>query len=510
MKSGKAVAVNNNPFTIRLKYDTPDITGSLYYGEDSGRENIGVGVSDEKKNCVFLSELDTNNKSIKIKMKQRADHRSNRHHNKRVSKQRKAVKNNTTIKNGKDDIVRTTHQCKSKDVSYPGMEKAITHKVIQGAEAQFNNRKRQKGSLPPSGNQLIQMHLNMLKQTRKILPITHVTLERVCFDFQKLENENIAKWEYGKGPLYGFKDYKDYIYQMQDGKCLLCGCDHIDHYHHIDPRKKGGNENVKNIAGLCKKCHVGATGVHNSQETQDRLVELKGEVCHKYSIGLLNSVMPKLIEVFQAYCDENDLIFNITNGYDTCDTRTALNLSDDHCIDGYCISLAGRELPKAEDVYMPDIIHQQQRFKKKSNNNINALNQREYYYKENLVAINRHKRTDQKEDSLEEYMSKYAETHTKKECDRHFHDLKIKPAKRTYTYHKKCEISPFHPGDTIKYEKKNKIKGNTKRAIFVATSIVITGQKVCYGNNKKNKKIKFCKRIGSGSTPFVNKRKCLL
>jgi hypothetical protein len=70
-------------------------------------------------------------------------------------------------------------------------------------------------------------------------------------------------------------------------------------------------------------------------------------------------------------------------------------------------------------------------------------------------------------------MCKYAETHSKKECDRHCHELVIKPAKRTYTYHKYGIISPIHAGDTVKYEKKNKIKGNTKKEIFVATNISI-------------------------------------
>ena len=36
----------------------------------------------------------------------------------------------------------------------------------------------------------------------------------------------------------------------------------------------------------------------------------------------------------------------------------------------------------------------------------------------------------------EEYMSSYTKNHTKLECDEHFHELKIKPAKRIYTYHK--------------------------------------------------------------------------
>ena len=210
LKSGEAVAICNNPFTIRLKYETENQKQKLYLGFDTGRENIGNAITDEKANCSFLGELETKNKSIKLKMQDRKNYRKERRRHKRISKQRKAIKNGTIIQKGQDDVLRTKKQCKSKEISYPGMEKSVTHKVIQGSEAQFNNRKRPKGWLTPSGNQLIQMHLNQLKELRKLFPITHVVLERVSFDFQLLENENIKAWEYGKGPLYGFKNYRKF------------------------------------------------------------------------------------------------------------------------------------------------------------------------------------------------------------------------------------------------------------------------------------------------------------
>ena len=71
LKEKKAVPVCNNPFTIRLKYETPDVVQSLYLGIDTGRENIGIAVSEENGNCVYLAELKTHNKSIKKKMTER-------------------------------------------------------------------------------------------------------------------------------------------------------------------------------------------------------------------------------------------------------------------------------------------------------------------------------------------------------------------------------------------------------------------------------------------------------
>ena len=74
----KAVVVKKNPFTVRLKYDTPDGVQDVFAGVDSGRENIGSGASDEDGNCLYLGELKTNNKSVKLKMTERAGFRHER------------------------------------------------------------------------------------------------------------------------------------------------------------------------------------------------------------------------------------------------------------------------------------------------------------------------------------------------------------------------------------------------------------------------------------------------
>lgn len=115
---------------------------------------------------------------------------------------------------------------------------------------------------------------------------------------------------------------------------------------------------------------------------------------------------------------------------------------------------------------------------------------------------------EQKEPSLEEYMSQYAETHSPKECDRHFHQLEICPAKRTYTFHKNNKVAPAHPGDKVKYQKTNKINGKTKSAIFICTSIDVSQNKIC--NNEGNRKFKYCKTIEAGCIPYVDTKQFML
>ena len=504
LKDKKAVVVNNEPFTIRLKYETPDIVQYLCDGVDTGRENIGEGVSDEDGNCVFLCHTETHNKSIKKKMTERAEHRHSRRRHARQKKQRKALATNNAIKNGNNAVQCHKKNCKSVNTTYPGAEESVEQKVVRGYEAQFNNRTRHDGWLTPSGNQLVQITMNCIKKTMEILPISEIKLERVCFDFQKLANENIRAWEYGKGPLYGFKTYKDYIDAEQEGKCLLCGKP-IHHYHHIIPKSKGGSDTVDNIAGLCDECHNGIGGVHKDETVTDQLLQAKSGCMKQYKVSLLNSVMPKLIEELTAFCNNEGIQFSITDGKTTHDIRNALGLPKNHDIDGYCISLANRDVVPS---FVTKVTYKRRRFKKKSNNNINALNTRVYKHNGKIVAKNRHKAMEQKEPSLEEYMSQYAEMHSPKECNRHFHQLEICPAKRTYTFHKNNKVAPAHPGDKIKYQKTNKINGKTKNSIFICTSIDVSQNKIC--NNEGNRKFKYCKVIEAGCIPYVDTKQFML
>jgi hypothetical protein len=119
-----------------------------------------------------------------------------------------------------------------------------------------------------------------------------------------------------------------------------------------------------------------------------------------------------------------------------------------------------------------------------------------------LVATNRHKGFEQKTNSLEDYKDNYLKTHTIDEWNKHFHELKVKPAKRAYTYRKQRIRPIFKCGDVIKYIKYNKVKNNTKTKIFVAASIDFLDNTI-YENNTKGVKMKFCHLVQSNSLEFI-------
>lgn len=476
IKQGKAVVINLKPFIVKLKYETTDITQQLYCGIDTGRENIGLGVSNEDGECILKVKVITNNKTIKINMQERRCHRQGRRLYKRQKKQRKALRENNILQS------ESKIEFKNKEVPYIevkaiGANTPSIHKVIRGSESKFNNRNRSEGWLTPSARQLIWCHITAFKKICEFLPITSVTIETVKFDFQKLENANIKDWNHGA--LFGFKNAAEYIKTKQNGKCAICN-EPIEHVHHIVPRSKGGSDNVKNLIGLCKRCH---DMVHKDKPL------LKG-IKQQYKVSLLNVVMPYLLDEFVSLTKQMDIKINVCTGYDTYEIRQKYSINKDHSNDGYAISLYDREIKAVSD--MPELALR--RFKKKSNNNISRLGQREYYLNGRLVAVNRHKSMCQTCDSFDEFKQKHSKSDIL--------NILVKPAKRIYTPHKYNIVSGFHPGDIVKYEKHNKIKGNTKKDTFPIVSVDF-GQSALYYTATKNRRMKYCQRIKSGAMQFI-------
>ena len=487
LDTGKAVVLNSNPFTIKLKYETKNILQSLYLGEDPGRENVGASVSNEDGECVYRAHLQTNNKTIKDNMNDRKNHRRERRFHSRQRKQRKALRDDQHIVSDNETLLKNRKTVKSVLIKYPGMEEKIEHKVIKGKESKFNNRKRKDDWLTPSARQLIWCHLEMIKRTRNILPINHFVIENVSFDFQKLENEDIDDWNHG--PLYGFKDYKEYISCMQHGKCLLCE-NKIEHYHHIIPRGEGGSNTIGNIAGLCLNHH---DHIHKDKEFQTLLSELKEGYKQRYKVSLLNTIMPFLLKECEEYCKERNIQFTVTNGYQTKLTSKKYNLEKDHDIDAYAISLFNR---KVSNVKLNDNAYNLKRFKKKTNANINKLGQREYYLNNKLVAVNRRKSTGQKDNSLKEFIEIFDD---KEDV---LKNLTVKPARRVYSYKRSGTAYPFHVGDIVSFYKKNKTDKKEYNDRFVVLQVDMNNRSLYY-TNTKNRRMKYCKRVKPGAIQYI-------
>ena len=395
----QARVVGINPFTIQLLYEVGNYTQDIILGIDPGRTNIGVTAVKEDGTSLFSAELSTRNKEIPKLMQKRAEFRRQHRKHRREKRQRRAVNANKELKD--KTISRILPQC----------SEPIVCKNIKNKEARFCNRKRPEGWLTPTANHLLQTHLNFIAKIQKILPITKIVLEVNKFAFMAIDNPNVKRWQYQRGPLYGKGSVDDAVYEMQEGICLLCWQHEIEHYHHIVPRHKGGSNTLPNKVGLCSKCHH---LVHVDSKAKNKLADIKNGMNKKYgALSVLNQIIPKLM-------NEISLMFPnsvyVTDGRSTKAFRDTYGIDKKHAYDAYCIACSILDESKTfiskNTISITTIpIFQYIQFRRHDRQAcIRQMVDRKYMLDGKVVATNRNKATEQKLDSLQEFRDTYGDT----------------------------------------------------------------------------------------------------
>ena len=122
----------------------------------------------------------------------------------------------------------------------------------------FNNRKSSKreGRIPPSIRQKKDSILRVVRQLNKIVTINQIILEDVAIDIRALtEGYKPYVWQYTKSNrldenLRIATLIRDKFTCQKCGK-TACGLE----AHHIIPKRKGGNDSIRNLISLCNGCH---------------------------------------------------------------------------------------------------------------------------------------------------------------------------------------------------------------------------------------------------------------
>ena len=420
LNTGKARIAEHVPFTIQLLYENNPVLQPILLAEDPGRTNIGVAVLEllETAKVVFTADVETRNKEIPKLMRDRKAHRMASRRGEREVRKRKAKKNGTVLKNGYID--RRLPQC----------EEDIRCKVIRNTEARFCNRQRPDGWLTPTVEQLVRTHINILHLMQKYLPITDVAIEINKFAFLSMDNPDTTGLDFQNGPLKGYSDVKQAIYELQNGTCMMCK-NKIEHYHHIIPRYLKGSESLKNRVGLCNRCHK---KVHINSDFAKRLVKKKSGESKKYgALSVLNQAIPYIYQRMIEQMSEEHVF--ICNGYETAEMRKmyGYNKTKDnqiHEIDAVCIGLAstGMVLSDCTDIK----IHKIKQYRRQDRSIIYAQTERTYKLNGKIVAKNRKPRFEQIGPSLRDWYDEQVKTVGKKEADRLRSQLTVEKSKRRY------------------------------------------------------------------------------
>lgn len=279
LKEGKARVVCKMPFTIQLTYDSEEYLQPINLGIDAGPSHIGVSATIAKKE-VYASQVE--------------------------------------LRTDIQELIATRRESR----------RARRNRKTRYRKARFNNRKRTEGWIAPSVRNKVDAHITAIRRAKRILPISHITIEVAQFDTQKIKNDAISGDEYQQGEQLGFWNVREYVLTRDGHKCQHCkgkSKDPILNVHHIESRKIGGNA-PNNLITLCETCHK---AYHKGA------IKLK----IKRGTSLRDAALMNIMRWF-VYNKAKELFGNVslTYGYITKNTRIRNKVAKTHVADARCIS----------------------------------------------------------------------------------------------------------------------------------------------------------------------------
>ena len=288
LKEGKATVVKYEPFTIKLKYGSSGYKQPVTLGVDTGSVHIGVSASTEKQE-LYTSE--------------------------------------TVMRSGdgKASIVRLLAKRSE-------LRRSRRSRKTRYRKARFLNRvhRKHKGWLAPSIENKINVHLKLIIDIHKILPITKIIVEVAQFDIQKIKNHNISGKEYQQGEQMGWTNVREYVLFRDGHQCQCCKCksgDTILNVHHIESRMTGGNA-PNNLITLCRTCHQ---GFHKGTVKLPKSIHRGMSFRDATFMGIMRRTFYNRLK--EQYPD-----VSLTYGYITKNTHIVNNIVKTHTADAYCIA----------------------------------------------------------------------------------------------------------------------------------------------------------------------------
>lgn len=288
LEANKAEIIKYEPFTIKLKYGSSGYKQPVTLGIDAGSVRIGASASTEKQElCASETVMRSGD--------------------------------------GKNSIVRLL----AKRLE---LRRSRRSRKTRYRKARFLNRvhHKHKGWLAPSVENKINVHLKLISDIHKILPITKIVAEVAQFDIQKIKNPNISGKEYQQGEQLGWANVREYVLFRDGHKCQCCkgkSGDPILNVHHIESRMIGGNA-PNNLITLCRTCHK---GYHQGNISLPKTIHRGMKFRDADFMGIMRWYFYNMLK--ELYSN-----VHLTYGYITKNTRIKNKIAKTHTADAYCIA----------------------------------------------------------------------------------------------------------------------------------------------------------------------------
>lgn len=309
LERGRAVVARMYPFTIRLRDRSTGDVQPLRVKIDPGAKTTGLAVvreADCGQHVLHLSELTHRGWKVRDSMGQRAAYRRRRRNSN------------------------------------------LRHRAPR-----FDNRTKPAGWLPPSLRCRVDNVMAWVNRFRRLGPVSAISVERVKFDMQLMENPDISGVEYLQGSLFGY-ELKEYVLEKCNRTCQYCGGlskDPIFEIEHVVPRnpKAGtrGSNRLSNLTLGCRTCNL-AKGNLQPQEWLENLSRSHNQLDKRRAVGLervLAGKRPSLAPAAAVNATRNALYFSLVatglpieagTGGRTKYNRHRLQVPKAHCLDAAC------------------------------------------------------------------------------------------------------------------------------------------------------------------------------
>ena len=207
LSKGRAAVFRRYPFTLILKQEREPTKPYLELRIDPGSKVTGFALVNPKNEVIWGMELEHRGQQISESLKLRAGFRRSRRNRKTRYRKKRF------------------------------------------------NRTKPSGWLAPSLMHRLQTAITWIKRICRYAPVSTITIEKVKFDSQKLENPDIQGVEYQQGTLAGYT-IREALLEHWGRQCAYCGAISVPlQIEHIKPKSKGGSNRFSNLTLACEYCN---------------------------------------------------------------------------------------------------------------------------------------------------------------------------------------------------------------------------------------------------------------
>jgi 5-methylcytosine-specific restriction endonuclease McrA len=204
------------------------------------------------------------------------------------------------------------------------------------------NRTKPAGWLAPSLAHRISTTMTWVRRFSKFVVIDELSLERVKFDMQKMQDPEVSGVEYQQGELQGYQ-VREYLLEKWGRKCSYCDKEHEPlQIEHIVARANKGSNCVSNLTIACEPCNKkkGTQNIRTFLKHDPKRAEYILSLAKKplHDAAAVNATRNAILDQFL----KTGLPVEVGDGALTKFNRTKQDYPKAHWIDAACNGESGK------------------------------------------------------------------------------------------------------------------------------------------------------------------------